>query len=232
MKLLLVASDLMEFRGLLRRVAWVRSRSLPADRWSRAGAYGNHQLFLTANGAGAHRAAAAVDAALVSFHPDAILSIGFCGALDPSLDIADIVVGTSIFAGGRTFAGQTPAAAAPHHLGPICSIDHAAQTAEEKCRLHSTGAIAVEMEAAGVAGRAQALGLPFFCIKTVTDLAGENMANDFNAALRSDGHFDTIRILASSLRRPWVRLPELFRLRVRCARAARSLGDFIAGCRF
>jgi hypothetical protein len=58
------------------------------------------------------------------------------------------------------------------------------------------------------------------------------MANDFNAALRSDGHFDTIRILASSLRRPWVRLPELFRLRVRCARAARSLGDFIAGCRF
>jgi hypothetical protein len=88
------------------------------------------------------------------------------------------------------------------------------------------------MEAAGVAQRAQSLGLPFFCIKSVTDLAGETMANDFNAVLRSDGHFDTIKLLASSLRDPWVRLPELFRLRSRGLLAARSLGDFIADCRF
>jgi hypothetical protein len=88
------------------------------------------------------------------------------------------------------------------------------------------------MEAAGVAQRAQALGMPFFCIKTVTDLAGETMANDFNAVLRSDGRFDTIKLLASGLRHPRVRLPELFRLRRRCLLAARSLGDFIADCRF
>ena len=88
------------------------------------------------------------------------------------------------------------------------------------------------MEAAGVAQRAQTLGLPFFCVKAVTDLAGETMANDFNAVLRSDGRFDTIGILASSLRHPWVRLPELFRLRSRSLLAARSLGEFIADCRF
>ena len=92
-------------------------------------------------------------------------------------------------------------------------------------------AVAVEMEAAGVAARAEALGRPFYCIKAVTDLAGESMANDFNSAL-SDCHFDTIKVLRSSLRHPSVRLPELFRLRKRCLRASTVLGDFVADCRF
>jgi adenosylhomocysteine nucleosidase len=216
MKLLLVAADPRELQAIRPRVPYL----------------GEHHIVLTANGAGAGRAAAAVDTALATFQPDALVSIGFCGALDPSLAIADIVVGTTIFAGVRAFAAQSPSAATPHHLGPVWSIDHVARTAGEKRQLYSSGALAVEMEAAGVAGRAQTLGLPFFCIKTVTDLAGETMANDFNAALRSDGHFDTIKILASSLRNPFVRLPELLRLRARCVRAARSLGDFIADCRF
>jgi adenosylhomocysteine nucleosidase len=219
MKILFVASDEMEFRGVLRHC-------------TRAGFLGDHEILLTANGAGPSRAAAAVDSALASFHPDAIVSMGFCGALDPTLAIADIVVGATIFAGGRTFAAQSPAANRPHRTGAICSIDRIANTASEKSRLHTTGAVAVEMEAAGVAQRAQALGLPFFCIKSVTDLAGETMANDFNEVLRSDGRFDTIKILASSLRHPWVRLPELFRLRSRSVLAARSLGEFIADCRF
>jgi hypothetical protein len=58
------------------------------------------------------------------------------------------------------------------------------------------------------------------------------MANDFNVVLRSDGRFDTMKVLLLSLRHPWVRLPELFRLQRRCALAARSLGEFIADCRF
>jgi adenosylhomocysteine nucleosidase len=215
----------MEFRGLLRRCPGVRGLDSP-------GLHNHRQILLTANGAGAHRAAAAVNAALATFQPDAIVSLGFCGALAPDLAIADIVVGTTIFAAGRTFAAQSLGAGLPYRAGPVCSLDHVAQTAGEKGQLHAAGAIAVEMEAAGVAERAQALGLPFFCIKSVTDLAGETMSNDFNAALRPDGRFDTIRVLASSLRRPSVRLPELFRLRARCVLAARSLGDFIADCRF
>ena len=231
MKLLFVASDAMEFRGLLHLCAEVRPLDLPVD-WSRGGVHGNHQILLAANGAGASRAAAAVDAALDRFCPDVVVSIGYCGALDPSLEIADIVVGTTIVAGGRTFAAQSPAVSARHCRGAVNSLDHVAQSAGEKSRLHAAGAVAVEMEAAGVAERAQSVGLPFFCIKTVTDLAGETMANDFNAALRSDGHFDTIKVLASSLRHQSVRLPELLRLRARCVRAARSLGEFIADCRF
>ena len=119
-----------------------------------------------------------------------------------------------------------------HHIGVVCSIDHVAQSAAEKRQLRAGGASAVEMEAGGVAARAAAHGLPFYCVRVVTDLAGEEMANDFNAALRPDGHFATMRILQSALRHPLTRLPELLRLRSRCVRAARALGDFFADCRF
>ena len=231
MKLLLVASDPAEFPGLFLHCRQMRKPGVQAH-WSRAGLLGPHEVLLVANGAGPKRAAAAVDSALASFHPDAIVSMGFCGALDPSLAIGDIVVGTTVFASDRAFPAEPPLTSAPHRAGPVRTADHVVGTAEEKRRLHATGAIAVEMEAAGVAQRAQTLGLPFFCVKAVTDLAGETMANDFNAVLRSDGRFDTMKVLVSSLRRPWVRLPELIRLRSRCVLAARSLGEFIADCRF
>ncbi len=88
------------------------------------------------------------------------------------------------------------------------------------------------MEAAAVAERALARGIPFYCVKAVSDLADETLANDLNAAMRPDGHFDTIKVLGSTLRHPLVRVPELLRLRRRSARAAICLGDFFADCRF
>ncbi len=88
------------------------------------------------------------------------------------------------------------------------------------------------MEAAGVAARVEALALPFYCIRGVSDLAGEDMANDFNRTLTPDGHFDTMKLLQDSFRSPLARIPELLRLRKRCVRAAQALGDFFADCRF
>ena len=231
MKLLLIASHRMEFQGLLARCEQARPAALSVD-WSRLARLGAHDVLLAANGVGARRAAAAVDAASAMFAAGAVVSLGFCGALAPELGVADIVVAIGIAAVDRRFAAQSPAAAPAHRAGTVCSLDHVARTAEEKRGLHATGSIAVEMEAAGVAARAEALGRPFYCIKAVTDLACESLANDFNSALRSDGHFDTIEILRSSLRHPSVRLPELFRLRKRCLRASKVLGGFVADCRF
>jgi adenosylhomocysteine nucleosidase len=210
MRILMVASDKMEFRGM---------PDLP-------------DFHMTAQGVGMQWAAAAVNAALQKFPAEAVISTGFCGALDPAMDLGDIVVGTEVVSGTRRFPALTPSSNRPHHAGVVVSNGHIVQTAAEKARLRKTGAIAVEMEAAGVAERAAARGLPFYCIKVVTDLAGEDMANDFNSALRPDGHFATMVILRSSLRQPLVRIPELLRLRKRCARAALLLGEFIADCRF
>jgi nucleoside phosphorylase len=236
MRLLFIASDPMEYTGILARSADPRSVKVAnaAVDWARTARIGNQDVLLVANGAGPVRASAAVlKMALTDFRPDAVVSTGFCGALDSELKVADVVVGQSVQNGTRRYPLRPVASGAPHRTGAICSIDHVAQTAVEKARLlRVSGAVAVEMEAAGVAGSAEALGLPVYCVRAVTDLACEDMANDFNGALRPDGHFDTIRIIRSALRHPWVRVPELMRLRQRCVRAARALGDFIADCRF
>jgi nucleoside phosphorylase len=221
----------MEFRGILAHAERAQLARLPVD-WARFARLGGHDLLLVANGAGARRAASAVDAACEVFQPDSAISTGFCGALDPQFGVADVVVGTNVAAADHSYRALPVASAVAHHRGVVRSIDRVAQTAEEKRRLRAGGAIAVEMEAAGVAARAEARGLPFYCVRTVTDLAGETMANDFNAAMRADGHFDTMVILRGTLRRPLARLPELCRLRQRSVRAARVLGDFFANCRF
>ena len=237
MRLLFVASDPMEYAGILARSADPRPARLAnvanvAVDWARSARLGSHTALFVANGAGSIRAATALGTAVAGFQPDAVVSTGFCGALDAELAIADVVVGTWVSDGARRYPLRPVTSGPPHRTGAICSIGHVAQTAVEKARLHASGAIAVEMEAAGVAGRAEEFDLPVYCVRTVTDLAGEDMANDFNGALRPDGHFDTMYILRSALRHPWTRVPELMRLRQRCVRAARVLGDFIADCRF
>jgi nucleoside phosphorylase len=224
MKLLFVASDRMEFAGIVARASGMSSAGLPVD-WSRFAQVGGHRALLVANGAGPSRAAAAVDAAFPGFLPEAIVNTGFCGALAPELEIADIASATSV-------EGIPVCAVAAPHAGPFRSIAHVAQTAEEKRQLGENGAIAVEMEGAGIAARAQSYHTPLYCVRAVTDLMGETLANNFNKALRSDGHFDTMLILRGTLRHPSVRLPELIRLRQRCVRAARVLGEFFADCRF
>jgi hopanoid-associated phosphorylase len=231
MRLLIVAADRMEFPGIVARASEVR-RADVAIEWARLAKIGEHTAMLAANGVGARCARAAVDAALEHFDAEAVVSTGFCGALEGGMQIADIVVGSEVASCGRSFPAMYPASGKPHHRGVVCSIDHVAQTAAEKAKLRAAGASAVEMEAGAVAERAASKGINFYCIRVVTDLAGEDMANDFNQALRPDGHFATMSILSRTLRDPWVRLPELIRLRSRCGRAAQVLGDFIADCRF
>ena len=228
MKLLFIAAEPREFAGFPQ----ASQPPIAGLHWCRSARLGTHQALLAANGAGAGRAAAATTLAATRFHPDAVISAGFCGALDPSLEIADIVIATVVQMESRRYTAQTVTCPRAHRTGPVITIDYIASRSMEKRRLRDSGSIAVEMEAAGVAGAAEVLGLPFYCIRTVTDLATEDMTNDFNAALRSDGHFDTMNILTGALRRPIVRVPELLRLRGRAVRAARSLGDFLIDCRF
>ena len=98
--------------------------------------------------------------------------------------------------------------------------------------MRSSGASAVEMEAAGMLSRVREWGMPFYCIRSVTDMADESFHIDLNAARLPDDRFSMPRILAAAMRRPIAVAPELMELRKRCGIAARSLGEFIADCSF
>ncbi len=62
--------------------------------------------------------------------------------------------------------------------GVVLSQDRIAGNLEEKQELFAkTGARAVEMEAAGVAARSKRAGLPFHCIKVISDGATESFGS-------------------------------------------------------
>lgn len=230
-RVLLVAAEAREFAGLLPLCSGVRRLDWPVD-WVKYGESGGRQLWMVANGAGATHAARAVVVGRPACRPEVIVSMGFCGALDPALEIGDVFGATAVEAAGRRFQVCLPVSDIPHATGVLASVGHVVQTAGEKRTLRASGASAVEMEAAGVAQWAVEYGIPLFCVKSVTDRAGESFVTDFNGALRSDGHFDTIRILSSAMRNPGQAFPELMRLRKYCNVATRTLGGFIVGCRF
>lgn len=222
---LFVAAERREFAGFppgpKRRLQW-------PVRW--AVEYRGEWLMVS-NGAGSERARAAVQAAVDCGFRGAVVSTGFCGALEASLKPGDIVAASGIVARGRLWPARLPQTDRLYLSGPVLTSDRVVPTAAEKQALAGC-AVAVEMEAAGAAEPAADAGLPFYCIRSVTDCAGESFGLDFNRALRADGRFDTMQILTDAARHPFARIPELIRLQRRCAFAARTLGGFIADCRF
>ncbi len=221
--LLFVGAMPREFTGLLQRCTDVRRERLPVH-WARSGQFRGRPMVAIANGAGPKRAYAAVAG------PDlqAVCNIGFCGALDPAMRVADVFVATHV----NGEAIQLPRSSPPSLRGPLASIDHVARTADEKARLFADGAMAVEMEAAGALKRAQSLNVPFYSIRVVSDLAEETLYCDFNRALRDDGRVQVTRLAVEALMRPFTCLPELLRLARRAAVASERLGEFLASCEF
>lgn len=200
--------------------------------WARAGEWQNRPMLAIANGAGAARAHAAVIAAPVL---RAVISIGYCGALDPALRVADVFVATEIAT--KTMDGHLPCAlpscsAGSAATGPIVSTAAIAVSAAAKRLLRKKGAQAVEMEAAGAYRAAEVRGVPFYCIRAVSDLADEDLGIDFNLFLMPDGRFNTRALIAHALLNPLKRFGELIRLSRRTSLASERLGDFLARCDF
>jgi len=223
-----IAADPRECRPWVAHWSHVRDPKLPVH-WARAGKWQGQDFLAIANGAGAARAALGVAAA--DGKPRAIYNIGFCGALDASLGVADIFVAREVRDGANTWMAQEPRGPAAKS-GILASIARIAQTAEEKRALRVTGAFAVEMEAAGVARAAAELGVAFYCIRAVSDLAEEGFANDFNGCLTPDGRIDILRLVTRAMASPVNRFGELVRLSRRTTLASESLGEFLANCTY
>jgi len=213
-----------------RRLGGARSLRLGL-RWSVEGRLEGAPVLLAAHGSGRANAALVVENVCRRLPVRAVISTGWCGGLDPALVVGQIVVADRVLSlePPAEFSAQPAGGGAP--AGPVLTVDRFVQTAAEKAALRSTGAVAVEMEAAGVAAEAQKRNLPFFCVRVVSDAAGESLEMDFNRARLADGRFSVFRILieagVSAVR--WGYLRELWR---RDRLAATTLGEYFASCRF
>jgi adenosylhomocysteine nucleosidase len=135
-------------------------------------------------GVGAARTEAAVKWLLgqpvlgnVPYRPKVILSAGFCGALQEQSKVGDVILATEIADtdGNRwptTWPGELPAGEwrPPLHRGRMLTTHGLAASAEEKQTLgRQHEALAVDMEAAVVARRCSKQGIPFGCVRAVSD---------------------------------------------------------------
>jgi uridine phosphorylase len=229
--ILFIAADHREAAPWTDRWEQRQTPDLPVH-WARGGVWRGQPMLAIANGAGWKRADLAVRAALDSgFRPRAVFNIGFCGALDPSLKIGDVFVATEVHSEGRRYPASRPAGPDAAN-GVLASISHIAETAAEKRQLRESGAIVVEMEAAAVARASEQIGIPFFCVRSVSDLAEEDFANHLNVCLMADGRMNIPRLVFGAFGSPVSRFGELIRLARRSARASKNLGDFLANCNY
>ena len=98
--------------------------------------------------------------------------------------------------------------------------------ATEKKRLASTyEAALVDMEAAWVARLARMRGIPFYCIKGISDGYNAQLP-DFNRFISSDGQFKLARFVVLALLRPWY-WHALIRMGENSRKAARSIAQSV-----
>lgn len=228
-----MAAEAREFRGLKRRCHKVERLGWPL-RFACSAWLGGRKLLLVANGAGPRLAGEACETAWARQRADAMVSAGYCGALDGSLRLGDVFVATSVETPGRPlrFEPRRPVCARRFAQGRLFSVDRVVGTAQEKMKLRAMGAAAVEMEAAAVGWRSRHWGVPFYCIRAVTDLAAESFCLDLNAARDPEGRIRQTRLVGAALRRPSPGLSELYRLWRRSRIASMALGEFLADCEF
>lgn len=199
------------------------------------GEAGGRRVLLVQAGIGRDRARRALLAASRHAPVGAAWSLGFAGALADALRAGDLVCPAVILrddepAGRALDVGPARApvlaalAAAGIALseGPLLSVDAPLRTPEAKRAAHRrTGAVAVDMEAAGVAEAAGRLGIPWLAIKCVVDAAGEPLPPFLAGCTTPRGDLRWRGVLASLA--IGGRRQALGRLRRASRRAARAL---------
>jgi len=239
MAVLYVASEAAELKPFAKLLTGLRKLKWPID-YAWEGIWEDRRIMLAANGAGPQLAAQAVEVAiravtaaeLSSSKLDFVFSVGYCGALSADLREGQIIVGTEVFdlATQERFPCVPVTAERDFQSGMIVSQNRIAIGAVEKATLREGGAIAVDMEASGVAARAIRAGLPFSCIKVITDRADESFGFDLNKMRTTEGRIARGKIGTYAISHPRL-IPELMQLRRRVKDAAAILGEFLVSCR-
>jgi adenosylhomocysteine nucleosidase len=239
MAILFVAAEADELKPFAKQLTGLRKLNWPL-RYAFEGILHGRRVMLAAHGAGPKLAAQAVEVAiravtaaeLSASKLEAVVSVGYCGALTPEGREGQIIVATEVLDGpaGERFPCLAPQTESDHQMGAIISQDCVANDCSAKKQLAQSGAVAVDMEAAGLAARTKRADLPFLCIKVVTDRADESFGLDLNAMRNPEGRIARGKIGVYALTHPQL-IPELLRLKRRAGNAAQVLGDFLVSCR-
>ncbi len=189
------------------------------DLW----AHRDENLYVAACAGAGQAAATRAFAAIEADAPlDLIFSVGWAGALSPDLSPASThnLAGVIDAQTGERF--NCDAGAGNLWLVTVPAVADQA----EKRRLAATyGASLVDMEAAAIARLALMRGIPFYCVKGVSDGLTDKLP-DFNNFL-VNGKFQTAHFTLYALLRPWY-WPALVRMGENSSKASQNIAETLA----
>jgi nucleoside phosphorylase len=236
------------------RRALQRSLTSPLHWWSDAfhavsGRSAGHAVVLIQAGIGREQARRALQTAAQWYDFCAAWSLGFAGGLTDDLRAGDLVCPSIVllddgFSGTPFPAGpaQTGVRAALSAVGiacrdsPLLTVEAPLRTPQAKREAHRrTGAVAVDMEAAGVAEAATGLGIPWLAFKAVVDPVEEPLPEFLAGCVTPSGDVRWRAVVAGLLgssqrRRTLSRLDRATRQAVRGLRDSLGLLVGAAGC--
>ena len=219
---LLVVVALAEERRALQRCLLVNRAGKLGDRPLVQGGFAGREVLLLQGGIGRARARESVLAAAQRFPLQAAWSLGFAGGLTDRLRPGDLIYPAAVLDDAAPDAVPFPldprhsiVSAALRHtslpvdIGPLLTVETPLQTPEAKRAAHRrTGAVAADMEAAGVAAAARDLGIPWSTLKAIVDAAETPLPPHLAKCATPQGDLDRGGLLAASLAGPavWVKL--------------------------
>lgn len=173
-------------------------------------------------GTGVERAYAATRVLIEECSPTVLISIGFAGSCVAQLLPGSIVIPATLLhpATGRTFA-------CAFGCGSLATLDRVAGNSMKQEARACFGALAVDMEAAGVAAAAAEYNRDFVAIKAISDSAEEDLG--FLSGFVKPEGFETGRFVAHIATRPrlW---PGVAALNRNSKLAAKALQGAVGEC--
>jgi adenosylhomocysteine nucleosidase len=141
-----------------------------------------------------------------SYRPSWLVFAGFAGGLADDLSVGDLVLGTEVVASDGQRLPTTWPPKIQHQSwlrrGAILSAPRLVVDPDEKGRLGQTHkALAVDMESAAFARLCSQRGVPFGCLRVISDDIHTPLAPEL-VALFADGRISWSRILLALARRP------------------------------
>jgi adenosylhomocysteine nucleosidase len=193
---------------------WQVSESVYEGRRSKF--YENDRAVLVCGGIGPEAARRATEAVVQLYRPIAVVSVGFAGALDPKLKVGTVV-------GVKTVVDAKDGSRANSPIGSwvLVSVDSVMSVAQKATLAKTYGAHAVDMEAASVARGAQARGIPFVCVKVISDEVDFEIP-PVGKFVGSAGEFRGASFSLFALIRPWLWV-KVFRLAKNSEKASQAL---------
>jgi adenosylhomocysteine nucleosidase len=169
----------------------------------------------------------------VPYRPKVVLSAGFAGALRAKQQVGDVILATEVAdLEGRRWPTSWPGELTgewrpPLHRGRLLTVSGLVTRPEEKRRLgEQTEALAVDMESAVVAQLCSLQGVPFGCVRSISDDVDTTLSPQLGSVLAGE-RVSPWRVLAALATSPRLGV-ELWRLARQTRRAAEQLGTALA----